>query len=905
MYLNLDDTQKDFLKSQLEVELNKQGADIHSTQNFHCPICKQKKKTFHFIPNTNYTRWKCFHAEHVGKDNGDIFELVQQIYGIDFPQACKYLAEQYNLITYSNGSYQYKKIEYTPLTKTVEQRQAEEQDEQERKNYLEFLNQYLSDFFTNNHIINENDCSYLTNRGISLKIQQQYNVIYVKDFVHPKTLWRLKKGEIQKVYPTSRVILPTSKDSFLARATFPEPPKTLPNGNTNPQYKYFIKAYKVGNTNVFNASILKDNVGYCFIFEGEIDALSAIECGYNATGLGSTEMIDRFFKTYKINHKNVLIISLDNDEGGQKKVPKAINWCKNLKIPYIVADSNQLFNGAKDCNQALQENRITLQNNLEWYKNQALQFDRQAYLQTLENENPIENVSKTTPIPTITYENIKSKEVLEYAYTLTSKTDIAQYFDMLLTKAKEFNLTGYKSLIAPYREQAIHLLKEHPKCTINDGVVWTKNKFGELTGSLTNCINVLTQNQEYNQHLKYNEFATKIIFNGQPINDDWITNLRKDLVTKYQLNNTIKSDTMDAVSLVSKYNSFHPVKEYFNNLPQWDKIPRLETIFIDYLGAKDTPYTRKIAKITMISAIARIKEPGCWVDTITCLVGKQGIGKSKFIQKLAVNRDWFNDGITSFDGKEFYEGIQGKWIVELSEGTAFKKSTKEIAKQRATATKDTYRLPYATLPEDRPRQCIFMATVNDYNFLKDETGNRRYYPIDCTKSKAKYTFNDLTPEIVAQIWAEALMLYNQGEKWYLDDAEKQIIEMAIYEQQNHYENSTFYDDMFNFLNVKIPNDWYKLPLSTRRNHIHSVLNDTYGTYIDGTPIRLAETNTRQFISTKEILYEYFEKDKNEIFPGRDKLLIDIQKALKELGYISIGRKYIGGYGQERYYELEK
>lgn len=124
-----------------------------------------------------------------------------------------------------------------------------------------------------------------------------------------------------------------------------------------------------------------DNIEYCFIFEGEIDALSCIECGYNAIGLGSTEMIDRFFKTYEINHKNVLIISLDNDEGGQKKVPKAINWCKNLKIPYIVADSNQLFNGAKDCNQALQENRITLQNNLEGYKNQALQFDRQAYLQ--------------------------------------------------------------------------------------------------------------------------------------------------------------------------------------------------------------------------------------------------------------------------------------------------------------------------------------------------------------------------------------------------------------------------------------------------------------------------------------------------------------------------------------------
>lgn len=95
--------------------------------------------------------------------------------------------------------------------------------------------------------------------------------------------------------------------------------------------------------------------------------------------------------------------------------------------------------------------------------------------------------------------------------------------------------------------------------------------------------------------------------------------------------------------------------------------------------------------------------------------------------------------------------------------------------------------------------------------------------------------------------------------------------MAINEQQNHYETSGLYDDMYNFLSVKIPKDWYKLPLSTKRNHIHSVLADTYGTYLYGTTIRLAEECTREYISIKEIFCEYFDKEPNETFSGDEKL----------------------------------
>lgn len=876
------------LKTSLEDYLQNIGIDT-SKRAMDCPICGDKGG-FGFIPDTNCTVWHCFSAKHSSYPNnsGNIFELVQQLESTDFRGACEILKRKYNIIEETTHvSSQTEQARY----KTI---QEEAEEEQKKQEYEKFELQEVEKIL---NVVKNNPSEYLYQRGISYKTQKCYNIGLCSNFVHPKTIWNNRNNRNARFYPTSRVIIPTSEHSILARATRPQD-----EGETH-QYK----ALKVGNTHIFNADILKESIGYCFIFEGEIDALSGIECDANSIGLGSVSMTDKLFKEYTINPENVLIIAMDNDEGGQNSISKFENLAKENKIPYIVADSNFLFNGAKDCNQALQENKITLQCNLEKYKNQALQFDKQAYLQELEKEKPLETAQKTIAIPPITYETIKSKEVLEYAYTLTSKTDIAQYFDMLLTKAKEFNLTGYKSLIAPYREQAINLLKERTKNKQNNDIVWDTNQFGDLSGTLNNYVNVLKLNNEYKLNLSYNELNCKIYYKDTPITDNWITQLRLDFRTKYNITNTTKSEVMDAVNFVAKNNSYHPIKKYLSNLPTWDNIPRLETLFIDYLGADDTPYTRKIAKITMISAIARIKKPSCFVDTITCLVGQQGIGKSKFISKLAVQDDWFTDGITSFDGKEFYEGIQGKWIIELGEGTAFKKSTKEIAKQRASATKDTYRLPYAILPEDRPRQCIFIATVNDYKFLKDETGNRRYYPIDCTKSKAKYTFNDLTPEIIAQIWTEALIYYNQGEKWYLDEGEKDIIEVAIKEQEKHYENSTLYDDMFNFLSIKIPDNWYQLPIQDRRYHIRAVLSDTYPRAIDGILLRLEEKNTREYISIIEILYEYYEKELNEIFTGREKLISNIQRALKELGYKSSGRenrKYIGGYKQQTIYIKE-
>lgn len=177
-------------------------------------------------------------------------------------------------------------------------------------------------------------------------------------------------------------------------------------------------------------------------------------------------------------------------------------------------------------------------------------------------------------------------------------------------------------------------------------------------------------------------------------------------------------------NIIADTHRYHPIKEYIEST-HWDGISRIQTVFIDFLGATDNIYTKNVAIMSFVGAVARVYVPGIKFDTCTMLVGKQGTNKSKFLSKIAVNPDWFTDGVTTFDGKEFYESIQGKWIIELGEGTAFQKSIKERTKQAIASQQDFYRKPYGRNPEVRKRQCVFFGTTNNYDFLKDETGDRR------------------------------------------------------------------------------------------------------------------------------------------------------------------------------------
>ena len=266
-----------------------------------------------------------------------------------------------------------------------------------------------------------------------------------------------------------------------------------------------------------------------------------------------------------------------------------------------------------------------------------------------------------------------------------------------------------------------------------------------VKNTLSNLETIFLNDPKYKGKIEFNELTQMRTFNREDWKDVTDNRIKLHLEKEYSLVTSINGINQ-VCSIIADDNSYHPIKEYMNSV-QWDGKPRLKSVFTDFLGATNNIYTQSVAVITFVGAVARIFEAGVKFDTCTVFVGKQGIGKSKLISKIAVKPEWFTDGVTTFDGKDFYESIQGKWIVEIGEGTAFQKSIKERSKQAIASQQDFYRRPYGRNPEQRPRQCVFLGTTNNYDFLKDETGDRRYYPIDVNISKAtKNIDKDLIPE---------------------------------------------------------------------------------------------------------------------------------------------------------------
>lgn len=406
-----------------------------------------------------------------------------------------------------------------------------------------------------------------------------------------------------------------------------------------------------------------------------------------------------------------------------------------------------------------------------------------------------------------------------------------------------------------------------------------------VKNNLKNIFLILNNDTQYKDKIEFNELTQMRTFCRTDWNDVIESRLKLYLEQKYDLMTSIESIN-HICNIIASDHSYHPIKEYLNSV-QWDGIHRIKSVFSDFLGATDNIYTQSVAVVTFVGAVARIFQAGVKFDTCTVFVGKQGTGKSKFISKIAVNSEWFTDGVTTFDGKDFYESIQGKWIIELGEGTAFQKSIKERSKQAIASQQDFYRKPYGRNPEIRKRQCVFLGTTNNYDFLKDETGDRRYYPIDVNIPKAtKNIDKDLTSEYIAQLWAEAVHLYKNGQRIYIQDSG--VLALAEQEQRKHFDESPLQSDIYNFLEIPITTHWYDASLEARRNHIRAYQNgeQTAGAY------------KRDCISVKEIACELFGYELNQ--PIERKMSLEIARTLTALGWNKTGKvERLNIYGLQR------
>src|SRR5690606_2427714 len=243
----------------------------------------------------------------------------------------------------------------------------------------------------------------------------------------------------------------------------------------------------------------------------------------------------------------------------------------------------------------------------------------------------------------------------------------------------------------------------------------------------------------------------------------------------------------DCVAVVAKDQCVHPVREYLESLT-WDGTERIRKWLVDYLGATGNPeYLSAVGRCWLISAVARVMQPGAKADYVLVLERAQGIRKSMTAATLAVKPEWFCDSIGDLRTKDAAIQLCGKWIIELAELTSIRGTSQvEAVKAYLSRTHDVFRPPYGRRAVTIPRQCVFLGTTNERQYLRDRTGNRRFWPVRCTSIDLERFERDRD-----QLWAEAVAAYQAGEQWWLPP---DVEALAAEEQEGRLYRSEL-DDM--------------------------------------------------------------------------------------------------------------
>lgn len=369
---------------------------------------------------------------------------------------------------------------------------------------------------------------------------------------------------------------------------------------------------------------------------------------------------------------------------------------------------------------------------------------------------------------------------------------------------------------------------------------------GDTCQTISNCVMVLQRDPVLRSAIRKNELSGKIDIvgnlgwhrNSSNLTDTDVYQIHWYMERNYGLKND--RNINKAMNIVANENRYHPIRDYLEKLT-WDGVPRIEKLLTKYLGAEDSSYTKEIMRLLMCAAIHRVYEPGCKYEIMVCLVGGQGAGKSTFFRFLAISDEWFSDDLKRMDDDNVYRKMQGHWIIEMSEmiATVNAKSIEDI-KSFISRQKETYKIPYETHPEDRPRQCVFVGTSNSMDFLPlDRTGNRRFAPVLVHPERVeKHILEDETEarQYILQAWAEAMVLYRMGccelklsketeqylkemqKEFMPEDAKVGIIQNWLDELSEDYVCSTMiYKEAFHH-EYDTPKDWELKEINNVMNH---------------------------------------------------------------------------------------
>lgn len=309
----------------------------------------------------------------------------------------------------------------------------------------------------------------------------------------------------------------------------------------------------------------------------------------------------------------------------------------------------------------------------------------------------------------------------------------------------------------------------------------THNDAGKVERTLANIMTILSKHPEWMGVLGYDLFAERMVIRKpppfpRPAHETASWNDTDDLRTLIWLEgNERYRGPLDlvcrAVTAVSRAQAYHPVRDYLRSL-RWDGLKRVDAWLTTVFGAVPNEYTQAVGRCFLVGATARVMRPGCKADAMVVLEGPQGYGKSTAVAMLCNDRSWFTDSIGEMGSKQSMEAVAGRWLIEIAELDSMNRSEVSAVKVFATCQADKYRPAYGHRVVEQPRQCVFFGTVNpDANgYLRDETGNRRFWPVAQT-SRADLKWLEANRH---QLWAEAVVAFDAGEQWHLSQHIEQL-----------------------------------------------------------------------------------------------------------------------------------
>ena len=360
-------------------------------------------------------------------------------------------------------------------------------------------------------------------------------------------------------------------------------------------------------------------------------------------------------------------------------------------------------------------------------------------------------------------------------YTAANDVDISDLFGDEPTVTTANKLPRQKGT---YSKEQLCEMAKHPHKDWKNRIADTMevNSQGKVLRSTHTIKAIMENSPKYRGMFVFDPFNNRLVvtrkvtdkpgtFNPEPMSDYHEVNIASEIFREYDwTGETISRNAIsDCCTLVSIDHQYHPVQEYLRSL-EWDGVKRAETFFVRHLKAPDNTYIKEATFKWMLAAVSRVFNPGAKFDNAIILEGHQGIGKSTLLQLLASNPEWFTDNVDmNAPPREIVETLSGKWIVEMGELDTVNRTTNERAKKFLSTQAYKARAAYAHNATEYRLQCVFTGSTNRDEYLTDDTGNRRYWPIPSSMKYGDFIDVKAAKAEVDQVWAEVMHTFASGD----------------------------------------------------------------------------------------------------------------------------------------------